>query len=141
MQTKQVNLPQMAHLQSFLTVVECGSVGEAALVLGLHRSAVSRHLTALEEWFGKKMILSNKNMKLDEDAEKFIDVIRTIFKTLDDSRHRTPHDKLIHDLDQLYITQDVVKENGMRNIIKAVSRFADIDDGNYLAKWANSRNS
>lgn len=48
-------LPSLAMLRCFETSVQCGNFSEAAVILGLSQSAVSRQIAALEAWLGTSL--------------------------------------------------------------------------------------
>jgi DNA-binding transcriptional LysR family regulator len=58
-------------MQTFVRIVEAGSLSGAAAQLGATQPTVSRRLQALEQWFGVRLLQrSTHSMKLTEDGQR-----------------------------------------------------------------------
>lgn len=65
-------LPPLRSLEAFLRVVRLGSARAAADELGLSPSALSRRITTLEEFTGKKLFTrAHQAMKLTDEGQSF----------------------------------------------------------------------
>lgn len=69
-------LPPLRALEAFVRVVRLGSAKSAAAELGLSPSALSRRVTALEDFTGKRLFTrQHQAMKLTEDGQAFYDAV------------------------------------------------------------------
>ncbi len=69
-------LPPLRALEAFVRVVRMGSARSAANELGLSPSALSRRITNLEEFTGKKMFSrSGQAMRLTDEGRHFYDAV------------------------------------------------------------------
>ncbi|HEY0958963.1 MAG TPA: LysR substrate-binding domain-containing protein [Novosphingobium sp.] len=69
-------LPPLRALEAFVRVVRLGSAKAAASELGLSPSALSRRVTALEDFTGKRLFTrQHQAMKLTDDGQAFYDAI------------------------------------------------------------------
>ncbi|ANU07558.1 LysR substrate-binding domain-containing protein [Paraurantiacibacter namhicola] len=76
-------LPPLRALEAFVRVVRLGSARAAAAELGLSPSALSRRVTNLEEFVGKKLFSrSGQAMKLTDDGRAFFDTVHPQFEAL-----------------------------------------------------------
>lgn len=67
-------LPPLRALEAFVRVVRLGSARAAASELGLSPSALSRRITNLEEFTGKKLFSrSGQVMRLSDEGRAFYD--------------------------------------------------------------------
>ena len=74
-------------LQSFVTVVECGSLAEAARRLGLTPAAVAARIRTLEEDMGAALIRrSGRAVKPTEAGLKVLDQVRGVIRDVADLR-------------------------------------------------------
>lgn len=86
-------LPPLRSLEAFVRIVRLGSARAAATELGLSPSALSRRVTSLEEFTGKKLFSrTGQAMKLTDEGRAFYDAV-------------TPH------LEALSVAVDVHSEN------------------------------
>ncbi len=69
-------LPPLRALEAFVRVVRLGSARSAAHELGLSPSALSRRITNLEEFTGRKLFSrSGQTMKLTDEGRTFYDAV------------------------------------------------------------------
>lgn len=69
-------LPPLRSLEAFVRIVRLGSARAAASELGLSPSALSRRVTSLEEFTGKKLFSrTGQAMKLTDDGRAFYDAV------------------------------------------------------------------
>ncbi|MXO66869.1 LysR substrate-binding domain-containing protein [Altericroceibacterium endophyticum] len=69
-------LPPLRALEAFVRIVRLGSARAAATELGLSPSALSRRVTNLEEFVGKKLFSrSQQSMKLTDEGRTFYDAV------------------------------------------------------------------
>ncbi len=69
-------LPPLRALEAFVRIVRLGSARAAANELGLSPSALSRRVTSLEEFVGKKLFTrAHQAMKLTDDGSAFYDAV------------------------------------------------------------------
>ena len=69
-------LPPLRALEAFVRIVRLGSARAAANELGLSPSALSRRVTNLEEFAGKKLFSrSQQSMKLTDEGRNFYDAV------------------------------------------------------------------
>ena len=69
-------LPPLRALEAFVRVVRLGSARAAASELGLSPSALSRRVSSLEEFAGKKMFSRNgQTMRLTDEGRAFYDAV------------------------------------------------------------------
>ncbi|WP_299307915.1 LysR substrate-binding domain-containing protein [uncultured Croceicoccus sp.] len=69
-------LPPLRSLEAFVRIVRLGSAKAAANELALSPSALSRRVTALEDFVGKKLFLrQHQAMKLTEDGQSLFDAV------------------------------------------------------------------
>ncbi|WP_423350166.1 LysR substrate-binding domain-containing protein [Phenylobacterium sp. VNQ135] len=65
-------LPPFAALRAFEAVGQLGGIRRAAQELGVDHAAVSRHLRALEEWAGVKLIDREQGGRLTPEGAKYL---------------------------------------------------------------------
>ncbi len=82
------NVPvDVRYLQSFVTVVECGSLAEAARRLDLTPAAIAARIHALEEDLGAKLVKrSGRSVKPTEAGIKVLDRARGVLRDVRDMR-------------------------------------------------------
>ena len=69
-------LPSLRALEAFIRTVRLGSAKAAAHELGLSPSALSRRVSALEEFTGKRLFTrQHQAMKLTDDGQAFYDAV------------------------------------------------------------------
>ncbi|WEK47492.1 MAG: LysR substrate-binding domain-containing protein [Candidatus Andeanibacterium colombiense] len=69
-------LPPLRALEAFVRIVRMGSARAAASELGLSPSALSRRVTSLEDFVGKKLFTrAHQAMKLTDDGRAFYDAV------------------------------------------------------------------
>lgn len=79
-------LPPLRALEAFVRVVRLGSAKAAASELGLSPSALSRRVTALEDFTGKRLFTrQHQAMKLTEDGQTFYDAVSPKLEELADA--------------------------------------------------------
>ena len=79
-------MDKFANLQSFVRVVESGSISKAAESLNLAKSAVSRRLTELEQQLGAQLFQrSTRRMNLTDTGRSFYERATRILNDLDDA--------------------------------------------------------
>jgi len=72
----QRRLPPLRALEAFVRIVRLGSAKAAANELGLSPSALSRRITALEDFTGKRLFTrQHQAMKLTDDGQAFYNVV------------------------------------------------------------------
>ena len=72
----QRRLPPLRALEAFLRVVRLGSARAAAEELALSPSALSRRITGLEEFVGRKLFTrAHQSMKLTDDGRTFYEAV------------------------------------------------------------------
>jgi LysR family glycine cleavage system transcriptional activator len=72
----QRRLPPLRALEAFVRIVRLGSAKAAANELGLSPSALSRRITALEDFTGKRLFTrQHQAMKLTEDGQAFYNIV------------------------------------------------------------------
>jgi DNA-binding transcriptional LysR family regulator len=75
------------YVQSFVTVVECGSIAEAARRLDLTPAAIAARIHALEEDLGAKLVKrSGRSVKSTEAGIKVLDRARGVLRGVRDMR-------------------------------------------------------
>ena len=76
-------LPPLRALEAFVRIVRLGSARAAADELGLSPSALSRRVTKLEEFVGKKLFTrAHQAMKLTDDGRAFYDAVNPHLENL-----------------------------------------------------------
>ncbi|MFC0590553.1 LysR substrate-binding domain-containing protein [Novosphingobium aquiterrae] len=76
-------LPPLRAIEAFVRIVRLGSARAAADELGLSPSALSRRVTALEEFIGKRLFTrQHQAMKLTDDGQAFYDAVSPKFDEL-----------------------------------------------------------
>lgn len=76
-------LPPLRAIEAFVRIVRLGSARAAADELGLSPSALSRRVTALEEFIGKRLFTrQHQAMKLTDDGHAFYDAVSPRFDEL-----------------------------------------------------------
>ncbi|WP_082384483.1 LysR substrate-binding domain-containing protein [Erythrobacter sp. SG61-1L] len=76
-------LPPLRALEAFVRIVRMGSARAAANELGLSPSALSRRVTSLEEFVGKKLFTrAHQAMKLTDDGRAFYEAINPHLEAL-----------------------------------------------------------
>lgn len=81
MQTRR--LPPLRALEAFVRIVRLGSARAAADELGLSPSALSRRVTNLEDFVGKKLFTrAHQAMKLTTDGRQFYDAVAPQLESL-----------------------------------------------------------
>ena len=72
-------LPPLRALEAFVRIVRLGSARAAAQELGLSPSALSRRVTSLEDFVGKKLFTrAHQAMKLTDDGKAFYEAIAAL---------------------------------------------------------------
>lgn len=72
------------ELQSFVSVVDSGSISAAAEQMGLTASAVSRTLSRLEHKLGTTLLnRTTRRMELTEEGRYFLDQARQILQQME----------------------------------------------------------
>lgn len=72
----QRRLPPLRALEAFVRIVRLGSAKAAANELGLSPSALSRRITALEDFTGKRLFTrQHQAMKLTDEGQSFYNVV------------------------------------------------------------------
>jgi len=72
----QRRLPPLRALEAFVRIVRLGSAKAAANELGLSPSALSRRITALEDFTGKRLFTrQHQAMKLTDEGQAFYNVV------------------------------------------------------------------
>jgi len=75
----------LRYLQSFVTVVECGSLAEAARRLDLTPAAIAARLHALEGDLGTVLVKrAGRSVKATEAGAKILDLARTVIRDVRD---------------------------------------------------------
>lgn len=83
--TKNAKLPNPAALRVFVTVVEEGGVGRAALALGITQPAVSQYLRALEEQVGHPLFeRQGRHLVLSKVGEALLPEARRVVQALEE---------------------------------------------------------
>ncbi|MDP3675989.1 MAG: LysR substrate-binding domain-containing protein [Novosphingobium sp.] len=78
-------LPPLRSLEAFVRVVRLGSAKAAATELGLTPSALSRRISQLEIFVGKKLFArQHQQMKLNDAGEAFYDAVAPVLEELAD---------------------------------------------------------
>ena len=76
-------LPPLRALEAFVRTVRLGSARQAAEELGLSPSALSRRITNLEEFTGRKLFSrSGQTMRLTDEGRAFYDAVAPHLETL-----------------------------------------------------------
>jgi LysR family glycine cleavage system transcriptional activator len=76
-------LPPLRALEAFVRIVRLGSARAAADELGLSPSALSRRVTSLEEFVGKKLFTrAHQAMKLTDEGRTFFDAVNPHLEAL-----------------------------------------------------------
>lgn len=76
-------LPPLRALEAFVRIVRLGSARAAANELGLSPSALSRRVTSLEDFVGKKLFTrAHQAMKLTDDGRAFYEAINPHLESL-----------------------------------------------------------
>jgi DNA-binding transcriptional LysR family regulator len=82
--SKNAKLPNPAALRVFVTVVEEGGVGRAALALGITQPAVSQYLRALEEQVGHPLFeRQGRHLVLSKVGEALLPEARRVVQALE----------------------------------------------------------
>ncbi len=83
--SKNAKLPNPAALRVFVTVVEEGGVGRAALALGITQPAVSQYLRALEEQVGHPLFeRQGRHLVLTRVGEALLPEARRVVQALEE---------------------------------------------------------
>ena len=76
-------LPPLRAIEAFVRIVRLGSARAAADELGLSPSALSRRVSALEEFLGKRLFTrQHQSMKLTDDGSSFYNAVSPKFDEL-----------------------------------------------------------
>ncbi len=76
-------LPPLRAIEAFVRIVRLGSARAAADELGLSPSALSRRVTVLEEFIGKRLFTrQHQAMKLTDEGQSFYDAVSPRFDEL-----------------------------------------------------------
>ncbi|MDE2435596.1 MAG: LysR family transcriptional regulator [Sphingomonadales bacterium] len=76
-------LPPLRAIEAFVRIVRLGSARAAADELGLSPSALSRRVSALEDFIGKRLFTrQHQAMKLTDDGQAFYDAVSLKFDEL-----------------------------------------------------------
>ncbi len=76
-------LPPLRAIEAFVRIVRLGSARAAADELGLSPSALSRRISALEEFIGKRLFTrQHQAMKLTDDGQAFYNAVGPKFDSL-----------------------------------------------------------
>ncbi|MEP2736004.1 MAG: LysR substrate-binding domain-containing protein [Erythrobacter sp.] len=76
-------LPPLRALEAFMRTVRLGSARAAAEEIGLSPSALSRRITNLEEFVGKKLFTrARQSMQLTDDGQAFYDAVNPHLESL-----------------------------------------------------------
>ena len=76
-------LPPLRALEAFVRIVRLGSARAAAQELGLSPSALSRRVTSLEDFVGKKLFTrAHQAMKLTDDGKAFYEAVNPHLEAL-----------------------------------------------------------
>ena len=76
-------LPPLRAIEAFVRIVRLGSARAAADELGLSPSALSRRVTALEEFIGKRLFTrQHQAMRLTDEGQAFHDAVSPKFDEL-----------------------------------------------------------
>lgn len=76
-------LPPLCAIEAFVRIVRLGSARAAADELGLSPSALSRRVSALEEFIGKRLFTrQHQSMKLTDDGSTFYNAVAPKFDEL-----------------------------------------------------------
>ena len=76
-------LPPLRALEAFIRVVRLGSARSAASELGLSPSALSRRISNLESFTGRKLFSrSGQTMKLTDEGRTFYDAVAPHLESL-----------------------------------------------------------
>ena len=79
-------MDRLRELELFVQVAETGSLGRAAEVLDLSNAAASRHLAALEQRLGARLVERNtRRLYLTDTGQEFYSRARTILADLQDA--------------------------------------------------------
>src|SRR3954449_853835 len=79
-------LDRWTEMALFVQVAETGSLSRAAEALGLSNAAASRHLSALEERLGARLVERNtRRLYLTEPGQEFLRRSKTILAELADA--------------------------------------------------------
>jgi hypothetical protein len=65
---------QLQWLDTFDRLARLGNQPAVARELGTTQATVSRQVTALEEWLGRKLVLAGSPVCLTEDGERFVPI-------------------------------------------------------------------
>ncbi|MCR5876452.1 LysR substrate-binding domain-containing protein [Phenylobacterium sp. J426] len=92
-------LPPFAALRAFEAVGQLGGIRRAAQELGVDHAAVSRHLRALEEWAGVKLIDRDRGGQLTQEGAKYLARISAALEEISratlDLTHRGDESRLV----------------------------------------------
>jgi DNA-binding transcriptional LysR family regulator len=84
--TQETSLDRWTEMALFVQVAETGSLSRAAEELGLSNAAASRHLAALEERLGARLVERNtRRLYLTEPGQEFLRRSKTILADLQDA--------------------------------------------------------
>lgn len=79
-------MDQLTALRIFLRVAELNSFSKAAAALGISKSAVSKHLTALEEHLGARLLYrTTRQVSLSEEGQSYLERARRILEDIDEA--------------------------------------------------------
>lgn len=77
----------LIYLQSFAQVVESGSITKAAWELHLSQSAVSKHVQAVEAYYGHPLLgRAGREIQLTDEGRVLYRSIREALRLLDEAR-------------------------------------------------------
>ena len=119
MSSLRVDSLRLCWLEAFLAVAEEENISEAANVLDLDQSTVSRYMQALEKWLGKKLILpgaindpedARVSVGLTEDGRDFREIAQRVCSELLEFRARAGFrqstlDSINHMIDRMHADQ------------------------------------
>ena len=78
-------MDKLKAMAIFVEIAEQGSMSAAARKLGVVNSVVSKNLTELEAWLGRKLVYrSTRNMRLTQDGHKQLEQFREILDRVDE---------------------------------------------------------
>jgi LysR family transcriptional regulator for bpeEF and oprC len=74
-------MDKLKAMTIFVEIADQGSMSAAARSLGVVNSVVSKNLTELESWLGRKLVFrSTRNMRLTQDGVTYLDQCRKILE-------------------------------------------------------------
>lgn len=126
-------IPPFAALKAFEAFGRCGGIRKAAADLGLNHAVVSRHLRALEDWTGSRLIDRSSGQLTVEGAAYFAQVsiaMKSLAYATHDLMHAASSDRLaiwsVPGFASQWLSRELVSFGEMHKDLEIELRPADV---------------